>query len=279
LVRFSHTAPRAVPILEQSHFLGGTYEKDIGVVGIRIDRRCNRGWQDIHAGFERTDFQRQSDHGQWKNVCAFECDSGIGRQGQHGWQRGQFNHASGPSRNQTGNLEHTGRSHTTEHITGHGQHRLERRRWYGSKTSVEGCIGENLFNGVWRFRVASVNLVEGDGKRLFSVVVEFRNGTNKTVSLYDTGISTDRSRGINVILEDEQTLVVDYDGNAWDSAAYKAIPQGGLLRHTFTYSLNAETAKPAKFLFEVDPTKLPQNLGFKFSVPAPSFRVDLTCTK
>jgi hypothetical protein len=149
----------------------------------------------------------------------------------------------------------------------------------GPRPSVEGCIGENLFNGVWRFRVASVNLVEGDGKRLFSVVVEFRNGTNKTVSLYDTGISTDRSRGINVILEDEQTLVVDYDGNAWDSAAYKAIPQGGLLRHTFTYSLNAETAKPAKFLFEVDPTKLPQNLGFKFSVPAPSFRVDLTCTK
>jgi hypothetical protein len=147
------------------------------------------------------------------------------------------------------------------------------------RPSVEGCMGENLFNGIWRFRVASVNIVEGDGKRLLNVVVEFRNGTNKTVSLEDTGISDNPTRGLNVVLEDEQTLVVDSDRNAWYFASRKAIPQGGLLRHTLVYSLNNENAKPAKFLFEVDPTKLPQNLGFKYTVASPSFRVDLTCTK
>jgi hypothetical protein len=145
------------------------------------------------------------------------------------------------------------------------------------RPSVEGCMGENLFNGVWRFRVASVTKTDV----AYNVVVEFVNGVNKTITLEDTGVSENHNVGFNLVLEDQQTLVPEYvtPFGAWGTAVRKAVPQGALNRYTFVFEFGPETAKPAKFLVEVDPNKVNQKVGFKYTVASPSFRVDLTCTK
>jgi hypothetical protein len=145
------------------------------------------------------------------------------------------------------------------------------------RPSVEGCMGENLFNGIWRFRVASVTKTDV----AYNVVVEFINGVNKTIALEDTGVSDRHDVGFNLVLEDQQTLVPKYvtPFGAWVTAVRKAVPQGALNRYTFVFEFGPETAKPTKFLVEVDPNKVNQKVSFKYTVASPSFRVDLTCTK
>jgi hypothetical protein len=145
------------------------------------------------------------------------------------------------------------------------------------RPSVEGCMGENLFNGIWRFRVASVTQTD----KAYNIVVEFTNGVNKTISLANSGVSRNNDVGFNLVLDDQQTLAPESSTSFgyWSTSADKAIPQGALNRYTFVFRLGPETAKPAKLLVEVDPNKIDQNLGFKYTVASPSFRVDLTCTK
>jgi hypothetical protein len=137
-------------------------------------------------------------------------------------------------------------------------------------------MGENLFNGIWRFRVISVTEVANKG---YSVLVEFRNGSNKAISVADVGMSSDYARGYNLVLANEQTLVPGPGDPTWYFEATKIIPQGAVNRREFVFETHSDTSKPTKFLVEADPTRLPKELGLKYSVASPSFRVDLTCTK
>ena len=144
-------------------------------------------------------------------------------------------------------------------------------------------MGENLFNGIWRFRVIAFELVTVGKKAAYDVTIEFRNGTTKTLSLQDTRVTENSDRGINLILEDQQTLIPEKNlplpTGRWTPVARKALPQGGLNKHTFRFFVDSADIKPIKFLFEIDPSLLPEKIGFKYTVDSPSFRVDLTCTK
>ncbi len=148
------------------------------------------------------------------------------------------------------------------------------------KSSVEGCLGENLFNGIWRLRVAKIEPFVDGSQNGYDVTVEIRNGVSKTIAGTKTGITPSAS-GKNLILSDGQALeFANSSASAWIDAAFKSIPQGSLNKVSFRYYLpEGVTEKPAKFLFEVDAAELDKDLKVGFTVKDPSFRVDLTCKK
>lgn len=148
------------------------------------------------------------------------------------------------------------------------------------KSSVEGCMGEQLFNGIWRLRVTKLEAFVDGSQNGYDVTVEIRNGISKTISGTATGISPSAT-GKNLILADGQTLeFANSSASAWIDAAFKSIPQGSLNKVQFRYYIsNSETEQPAKFLFEINPTDLNKDLKLSYTVKDPSFRVDLTCQK
>lgn len=155
------------------------------------------------------------------------------------------------------------------------------------RVSVEGCLGEFLFNGVWRLRVNKVEPARqpgsGDpGIPGWAVAVELRNGTTRTLSPSKTGIDAG-GRGISLATDDGNTLSLRA-GSDWVDFASKAIPQGaaGIHRMGFFYPVaDAAPRKPTKLLLEINTDELrnwTETRDLRYGVPNPSFRVRLDCT-
>jgi len=154
------------------------------------------------------------------------------------------------------------------------------------KNSVEGCLNEFLFNGVWRLRVKALEVITDPNRGDFpgyAVTVELRNGTPKTLTPVEGGIDANNAFTLN--FADGNSLAYSY-GTDWVDKAFAKIVQGSGTVFTFKIypeaKLTLEQAKanlPQKFLFEVNPDKLKKDLGVGFTVKDPSFRVDLTCKK
>ena len=53
--------------------------------------------------------------------------------------------------------------------------------------AATGCLGEQLFNGAWRFRVTKLEFSAADGG--WAVTVELRNGMNRVASANGNGAS------------------------------------------------------------------------------------------
>jgi len=154
--------------------------------------------------------------------------------------------------------------------------------------SVEGCMNEWLFNGIWRLRVTSVKPTTNPGTGNspgWQVTAEFRNGTKVLTSLYRTGVE----KGVSAVFPDGNTMAHGSNGlsSAWTDAIFKEIPQGAGAVVSFNYWLPTDAAgpgaAPVKFLVPVDVSALRRggsDLYKKVSYAAsPNFRVDLTCTK
>ena len=154
------------------------------------------------------------------------------------------------------------------------------------KSSVSGCVNEYLFNGIWRFRVTKVTVLTDPGRGdypYYSVTAELKNGTTKTIQPVDTGIETDTA--ISLAFADGDSLTYNYRSD-WVDKTFGKVLQGNGFVYAFRFypgdklSLeDAQANRPQKLLFEVDPAKLDKDLKLGFTVPDPSFRVDLTCTK
>lgn len=140
---------------------------------------------------------------------------------------------------------------------------------------VEGCLGQTLFNGVWRLRVTDVRPVASTyaNQPGFEITAEVRNATNQTLDLTGTGFGL---TNVNLAYTDGTTSAVESvasNRDAWDHN--KAILPAA------SYLVRAQV--PA------DAGKLPSKLvyqragnvkaGLPWSTPDPSFRVDLTCKK
>ncbi len=147
------------------------------------------------------------------------------------------------------------------------------------QSDVDGCIGETFFNGIWKFRVASMESSVEDDYKGYKIIVEFRNASNKKISLRDVGVTTDTERLFYLVLESEKTLVPAYKIPYWSEEASKVIPQGALIRYESFFRIYSNTSKPSKLLVDIDPTSLPKNLGLSYTVANPGFKVDLTCKK
>lgn len=155
------------------------------------------------------------------------------------------------------------------------------------RASLEGCLGETLFNGVWRFKVTRVEpIVRDAGTPIetpgWGVTVELRSGAKANVQPVFTGV---RDQGIQIAFADAQTLTAD----ALDvqKLTYANLPPGGVVTHQLKFWYTYDTPKerirpPAKLLFEINTKGFENGIrasGAGYTTPTPSFRVRLDCQK
>jgi hypothetical protein len=147
------------------------------------------------------------------------------------------------------------------------------------KNSLEGCMNQWLFNGVWRVRVTAFAPVEDFGTKGIGVSIEVRNGTTKTLQLGNAGVDG-QGAGVDLITTDGDPLTLDASGFQ-TSLGYKSVVQGGAAKATlhFHFPNGSDTSKkPGKFIMQFN-QKAVQVPGVKFPVKNPSLRVNLTCDK
>ncbi|MBB6018550.1 hypothetical protein ACFP9V_25520 [Deinococcus radiopugnans] len=142
------------------------------------------------------------------------------------------------------------------------------------RASLEGCLGETVFNGVWRMTVKSVTPISrynGQNKG-YALNVEWKNGTKATADALNSGV-----KGFQLILQDGSTLESE---NVQD-LLYRKLAQGA--GNTFTLNFYADSAQsprltPAdRLLVEIDPAS--SAMRSAYTTPTPSFRVRLACRK
>ncbi len=153
------------------------------------------------------------------------------------------------------------------------------------RASLEGCVGETLFNGVWRFTVRKVEAIGADvglGPG-WGVTVELRNGTTTKTSLLDTGLTS-----IDLVQPDGNTFVFE-ERTAEEPFLYKAVTQAGGVTYQLRFHVQdaraeaASVPRPTKLTVQIDPKRL--TAGYliagkvAYSTPTPSFRVNLDCQK
>jgi hypothetical protein len=153
------------------------------------------------------------------------------------------------------------------------------------RPSMEGCMDETFFNGIWRVRVLSLEPISKDGTTPgWGLTIEMRNGAQATLMPVDTGISG-TGEGIQLVTADGSILPVDpYDVQ---QLTFSSLPQGGGVTHqlTFYYPFGTspeQVSEPVKFLFEMKPDKIGfslQQAGVAYSTPAPSLRIALDCQR
>ena len=154
-----------------------------------------------------------------------------------------------------------------------------------ARAALEGCVGQTLFNGIWRLTVQRVDPIpagEGLGPG-WGVTVELRNGTATTTALLDTGLGA-----VDLVLPDGNTLVFA-ERSAEAPFLYKSVSQAGGVTYQLKFrSQSAQTPAgsvpaPAKLIMQFDPARL--TAGYlkaakvAYTTPTPTLRVDLTCRK
>ena len=144
------------------------------------------------------------------------------------------------------------------------------------RASLEGCIGETLFNGVWRLTVNSVKPVTryNGQQKGYSLNLTWKNGTARTIDALNTGV-----KAITLALVDGNTLTSENE----QALKYKSLPQaaGTTLELPF-WADSAQTAaglgQPSKLLMEIAAGGGATS-GVTYTAPNPSFRVRLDCSR
>lgn len=148
------------------------------------------------------------------------------------------------------------------------------------RESLEGCVGQEFFNGIWRIKVLSVEPIQSDISSGWGVTIEMRNGTTETLQPVFTGISG-TGEGIQLVLSDE--TILNPNGIDVQAVTFASLPQGGGVTHQlkFWFPYGEETeGTPDRLLFEIQPGEVAPSLqqaGVVYSTPTPSLRVRLEC--
>lgn len=145
------------------------------------------------------------------------------------------------------------------------------------RASLEGCVGDTLFNGLWRVTVRSVKPAQryGGQQKGYEVTLDWKNGSAVTTDGLNTGV-----KGLQLILQDGSTL----ESETVQDVLYRKLAQGA--GNTFTLAFYADSAASAKLtaadklLVEIDPAVL-KATGVKaaYTTPTPSLRIRLGCRK
>jgi len=154
-----------------------------------------------------------------------------------------------------------------------------------SRTALEGCVGDTLFNGVWRLTVRKVERIGADAGYGpgWGVTVELRNGTPTKTSLQDTGLEA-----IELVGADGNTFVFQ-ERAAQEPLIYKSATQAGGITYQLRFHAQDSRAPAssvpaaAKLVVSLNPRKM--TAGYlkegrvAYTTPAPSFRVWLDCSQ
>jgi len=152
------------------------------------------------------------------------------------------------------------------------------------RASLEGCMNEYLFNGVWRIKVTKLERITRDGDPTapgWSLTLELRNGSKATL---DAGMAGMNNNAKQIAFADASSLNAETNGQ---ERFYSKLTPGGAAYQVLKFYYPSDTKEgdintPVKFLLEVDPTGVVgelKNLGAAFSSANPSFRVHLDCQK
>ncbi|WP_309571024.1 hypothetical protein, partial [Deinococcus sp.] len=126
------------------------------------------------------------------------------------------------------------------------------------RASLEGCIGDTLFNGVWRMTVSKVVAIGADvglGPG-WGVTVELRNGTTTKTNLHDTGLTS-----IELVQPDGNTFTFE-ERTAEEPFLYKEVTQAGGVTYQLRFhvqdarALDTSVPRPAKLVVQLDPKRL-----------------------
>ncbi|MGI8748828.1 MAG: hypothetical protein ACR2J4_10845 [Deinococcus sp.] len=153
------------------------------------------------------------------------------------------------------------------------------------RASLEGCVRETLFNGVWRLTVKKVepigpNVGLGPG---WGVTVELRNGTRTKTNIHDAGLTS-----TDLVMPDGNTLKLD-EHDAEEKLIFKDVIQAGGITYQLKFHVEdtktpaSSIPRPAKLIMQLDPRRMTagylREAGVAYTTPTPSFRVNLTCQK
>jgi hypothetical protein len=152
------------------------------------------------------------------------------------------------------------------------------------RPSLEGCLGEYLFNGVWRIRASNLERVNKDENTPgWGLTLEVRNGSKATIAPVDAGRWA--TEGIQLAFADASTI--SSEGYEVQKLQFASLPAGGMvkqqLKFYYPFGTKEDQVKtPIKFLLELDAKFIAASTkakGVRFTVPNPSLRVRLDCQK
>jgi hypothetical protein len=153
------------------------------------------------------------------------------------------------------------------------------------RASLEGCLGEQLFNGVWRIKASKLERANKDADVPgWGVMLEVRNGSKATITPVDAGFDP-TGQGIQLAFDDATTIPVD--PLEVQKLTFASLPPGGAvtqqLKFYYPFGTKEDAVKtPVKFLLEVNAKGIGDSTrakGVMFTVPNPSLRIKLDCQK
>ncbi len=113
--------------------------------------------------------------------------------------------------------------------------------------------------------------------------MQFRNGSHRTLSLANSGISGNGT-GVELVTVDGNTLELDIGD--FQRTVFRPIPQGGSYTAQLHYYFPSGTtdspdlSKPDKFLLQIDPHAGGlRDVGVRYPITDPSFRVRMSCER
>ncbi|CAM4115041.1 hypothetical protein [Deinococcus marmoris] len=133
--------------------------------------------------------------------------------------------------------------------------------------AAQGCLNQQLFNGVWRFKVLSV----AQNGPLWRLKVEMKFGS------VTGGYSTSGTGVLGYNLQLESGKVIPVNSSVVELRDRAFIPGEGFTT-TLDFEAGAGDGKPRKLVVPIDPQGV-ASTSLSYSVKDPSFRVDLTCKK
>lgn len=136
--------------------------------------------------------------------------------------------------------------------------------------ALEACVGEWLFNGIWRVRVTDPQVFSADRNGI-SYRFEFRNGT-KLSGFAPSGTGMD---GIQLALENGTTVAAE-NINEVSDPPYLA---GGSHSQTINFYWDDANLKPQKIVVLFNPKNMSTSFNVKFNVPDPNLRFKTDCVK
>jgi hypothetical protein len=137
------------------------------------------------------------------------------------------------------------------------------------QAAVEGRGNEWLFNGIFRFRVLSVERHSENERHGWKVKMEFRNGT-KYNNYAPGGIGYE---GMQLVLEDGESVNFSEFAEPQGDFMTPGLAQGAKRTGVAIFYTNL-TEMPTRLILRVNPEG-DDNIPPKFTVPDPSFRVDI----